>query len=799
MLGEMPAGLPRANKHVIAAHAMGLDIEDCTEQQVADICKKLARWEWILATTHKHGAIAAHEDPDKRSRVRVVLPLQEPIPKKLHKFAWEALNSLCQSLVDKQTRDISRLFYLPSTFDLTKAFSFHNEGLWLDAQQLVGFSLLEAGSAAVFPEAAVDSARLSKELFDLRRGLRTIDKNEVTPSGTHLKPILQLLLAGEPFADKGHRHQTILDLTLFMAWRFLKKKLSTEAIRILFTPSIAAMTAVHPEDPPTIEEVVTAWEGAAGKINVSEQQYAAEKDAEQAEQALEYQLENRNQIPYTNEDLCRIAVVAGISHEPAEAEQALNKRWILQAGEASYYLLHESGNYKGPYGPSQGRTAAVELLARAPVRLNELSPKGCRRRPLQELAEDYGTVSSSTVLDLTLDFTHFDEKSRIVYEAARPHRPDILPVYDPHIEAWLRVFCGRAFEKVCDWMACAPDLNKLLCALYLSGHTGAGKTLFGQGLAHLWSETPGKFDAVTSNFNEELLRCPLVLADEDLGTPTSWKTDVSGELRSMLSTLERTVTRKYLPPAAMRGAVRMVIAANNDLLLASRSSLTNQDLEAMAQRFLYIRVTKDSTDLLNDIPTDTKNYWRSRGIAQHMLWLSQNREVKQTRRFWVEGDVSSMHRLLTISSDWSSKVCEWLVRFLLNPKVYSNRNDGLVRVGKGRLLINEQAIVDGWKLYHPDTRIEPETAKIGKALRAVSEEKRVQLRWRGSHIRYRDIMTETLFAWADLHGIGDRHTLLRGLWGDEQAPREPGEDEDGGNVTDDLASIPALNSVEEPF
>jgi hypothetical protein len=252
-----------------------------------------------------------------------------------------------------------------------------------------------------------------------------------------------------------------------------------------------------------------------------------------------------------------------------------------------------------------------------------------------------------------------------------------------------------------------------------------------------------------------------------------------------------------MPPAAMRGAVRLVIAANNDYLLSSRESLSGHDVAAIAQRFLYLRAPAESAELMNQLPGETKNLWKKEGVARHALWLAQNREVSPGKRFWVEGDVTQMHRLVTIMSDWPSRACEWLVRFLMNPKPYAQRNDGLVRVGDGKLLVNEQAIIDGWKLYFPDTRIEPETAKIGAALRTIAGVDRPCLRWNGARYRYRDINVETLFAWSEVHGLGDQTAMRRVLW-DGAPPRKPGEDDDFDSTeTDDMATVAAVN--EEPF
>jgi len=118
-----------------------------------------------------------------------------------------------------------------------------------------------------------------------------------------------------------------------------------------------------------------------------------------------------------------------------------------------------------------------------------------------------------------------------------------------------------------------------------------------------------------------------------------------------------------------------------------------------------------------------------------------------------------MVRILMTGSYWNSKVCEWLVNYLISPNAYDSLNTGLIKRNEGQLLINEKAILDGWKLYL-NTNQEAEIAKIGTALRTLSKGHRKQLRNKGARIRYRVVDLEHLYAWADRCNIGDKETLL---------------------------------------
>ncbi len=112
---------------------------------------------------------------------------------------------------------------------------------------------------------------------------------------------------------------------------------------------------------------------------------------------------------------------------------------------------------------------------------------------------------------------------------------------------------------------------------------------------------------------------------------------------------------------------------------------------------------------------------------------------------------------------WNSLCCEWLVRYLMDPRAFDSAHPGLIRKEDGELLVNDQALIDGWGLYLK-TKTEPETAKIGAALRAISRDMpRRQLRHNGIRIRYRVIDVQNLLHWSDRYGIGDEEVIMSRL------------------------------------
>lgn len=738
VLADIVAGQPRKISSVVAVHAMSLDIEDVSDEEIKKVLQgPLAPYEWFAHTTHKHGARCL----GGATRLRVIIPLAAPILPANFKPAWAGLNTLAGGINDPATKDASRALYLPSTFDPSVAWSLHHPGQWLAPDEI-----LESGQSAELSGRADDDAVRS-----IRRRMKRIENED------SVKEISKAVLEGTAFATTGGRHEAIRDLTWWMAGR--DDSLSDKALELLFSPSILAMKAAD-ASAPGLSDVVTCYRGACTRITETADLAARQRQQQEAKPG---------ETPYDDDDLVRIAAAQG--WQAAE----LRRRWLVQK-DTTFYMLDKSGAYRGPFAQSEARINALDYFACAPVVLFEPTEKGYRRRGIMEIAEDNGSGASEIVADLCEQFSTFEAPTGVFREAVRPRR-QLEPTYSPEIDAWLKVFAGSQYEKLCDWLACAPDLSKLLCALYIAGHPGAGKTLLAHGLARIWHKgPPAELDRILTDFNEDLVQCPLILGDEAL--PKQWKgTPITTKLRSIVSTTSRALSRKYRAPATLQGSIRLILTANNEFLLDSREVSSSQDLEAIAKRFMYIEAPAEAAAHLD--PNIADSVWLGQdAIAKHALWLMAHRQVKRGQRFWVEGETSDMHLMLVCGSRWNGLVVEWLSRYLINPQSYESRGELLIRRGEGQLLVNDSAILDAWKLYLPNTQLEPETAKIGAALRALSGKETVQGRIgeKGRRVRYRVVNVDIVAAWSERSNLADRETILAAVGAAPE--REPGDDAD---------------------
>lgn len=718
VLGPCRGGV-RGRDNVLEIHAVALDVEKRPHTiAMPGLLGGLRGLEAVVYTTHRHGA-----DP-RGPRLRAIVPLAAPLDPAAYWSLWDVLDAACGNVGDQKARDPWRLHYLPSTWHEGGtgggvAEAVRLRGMLLDplaALAARGAYLDGLGRVAVpgaagpgAPPADPHGPGAQRRVAMILGGVKRTDP---------LHAAAQAVLRGEALAAEGGRADAVRDLTWLLAER--DAGLPPEAVADVFGPALAASGA----DAPTPQHAAEAYARAAQK----------------------------HRQGYGPEELAAIATREGL--EPDDLARA----WIVQK-DSTYWALGPRG-FEGPYSKDEARPAVARALRRAPVMLEAVAPTtgAVRRRNVGELVEDHGTVALRVVADLAAQATRWYPASRTLVEAVRPLR-NLEPRWDGGIEAWLADLGGDQSGKLLDWLCVFPDLRQLLAALYLHGSEGLGKTLVAAGLARLWHDGPPvPITSAMGSFPEELTVCPVILADEDMPRRTSRGAPATSFLRTLLSISERFVERKHRTSATLRGALRLVMAANNeDMLAHDGMALTSKDIEALTKRFLFLEPARTA----QQVPPERYTEWVLRdGLARHVLALAAGRRPTQDGRFWVRGDPEAVRRILVRSSDWNSRVCEWLVRYLLRPEPFESRRSGLTRRGSagdpnappGTLLVNDDAVVGALSLY-VQTKESPDTRQISAALRAVSTDERRQLRHDGRRVRYRMVDVRALEAWASQHGL----------------------------------------------
>jgi hypothetical protein len=114
----------------------------------------------------------------KEPKFRLVFPLTESVDSKNIPHFWYALNERLESLGDKQTKDLSRMYYVPAQYPEAFNFIFENKGELLDPITLMNKYPYKKPTGNSFLDRLPDSLR--EEVINYRKNKNT---NTVSYSG----------------------------------------------------------------------------------------------------------------------------------------------------------------------------------------------------------------------------------------------------------------------------------------------------------------------------------------------------------------------------------------------------------------------------------------------------------------------------------------------------------------------------------------------------------------------------------------------------------------------------------------
>lgn len=119
----------RANDNVLAWGGFGiLDIDDF-EGRMEDIEEKYSQYRYVCYST----ASSTVENP----KFRLVFPLTQSVGKDDIKHFWFALNKEIGDIADAQTKDLSRMYYIPAKYKDSFNFIFSHDGETMDPMSLM--------------------------------------------------------------------------------------------------------------------------------------------------------------------------------------------------------------------------------------------------------------------------------------------------------------------------------------------------------------------------------------------------------------------------------------------------------------------------------------------------------------------------------------------------------------------------------------------------------------------------------------------------------------------------------------
>jgi len=567
------------------------------------------------------------------------------------------------------------------------------------------------------------------------------------------RDLAQAVAYGRSFAQPGDRDNKLNQVCAMLAFMF--PDADPEELSKVLEPSIGAMEDESPDDTfkfaavldNAVEKIrrhqATARTKREAEAVISRGVFGSDPNAPSAPAASATPSDppaEDTRGKYTRADLERFAASQGCTVEQ------FKHRWIIQRGDMHY--VFRDGHYLRPLRSIE-LSASLEKrdLLKAPIDWFCETEKGVKKIPLMQVVSAHTSVARQVVLDLTIDSSKFDGATEIFYEAPCPRRL-IRAQYNPEIHTWLELLGGDEKEKLLDWLATFSNLKWQTSALYLSGSRGTGKTLLANGLAGFWSEgVPTKYENIVNNFNADIVKCPLIFADESVATNYGGK-PTSTYLRMLIGSPGLTLSRKYMDNMSVKGNIRMILAANGDELLASiaEENLGAEDLEAIADRILHIRVPPDARAYLEPRKEQIQDWLHGDGIVRHVQWLTETRQVVHGKRFAVTGNAkhAALRRGTTMEL-----VLEWLGRNFETPNSALQRQANALVVGQNQILINCRWIVDNWQVHLPGQRV-PRMSLVQKVIKSISHgDVKREGRW------YSSIDAEVVLDWMRVHQVGD--------------------------------------------
>lgn len=668
-------------------------------------------------STHSHGP--------EQLKARLVVRWSRPVPAGEYRSAWLALAQAFPG-ADAQCKDANRFYYTPSCPPNGAPAFWRSSGgaLW---------------DPATLPAAEAPGAAPALDLLPPAALRRTLKKWARSPSAElrAVSGLLELGLDGKPMAAEGAR-----DATLFRLACALAPEYPTTDPRALAAELSGSLSQWGAGDRPWGD--LLAEKIARKQAEVLGARTAG-ADGLSSRQSENVQLSLGRAHPYTPEELAELS---------AAHPWPLRRRWLAAWGNSVYALV--DGSYRGPWQGLSCGPALAQALAPATsagVSVYGFDPKGeVKLRSPAELVEQFGVALDRVEADMTASRAYLAAPpGRVLVEAPCPLR-DLEPVWDPEVAHWLALLCGdqpgREGSKqkaLLDWLAVVTELSAPAPALYLWGTSGAGKNLLAYGLAKLWSSSPCPLSAAMSDFNDEILRCPLVFGDERI--PDRNGVPRTEELRELVTQCEFTVNRKHAQRFVARGSVRVVLSANAPNLTSRNAELSADDVKALGDRLISVRCTPAARAFLESLSTET---WARGGdrIAQHALWLREaaragTRPVAPGTRLAVAADAAELVATIRVSSGVRWQVLYWVCSYLRAPEIHLRGCGGkpAIQVTGGVVSIAPSRLPECWGHYLGQER-PPTVEKVLSAVRALTSGE-------GS---FRRLEAATLASWADSAG-----------------------------------------------
>lgn len=254
--GAPRVGTSRSNKNIDSISLLVYDFDHLLRSELETLCERIAGLECILYSTHSH----LHGGPDDCC-VRLVFPLSRPLKPDEFRFARNSViarfgfewyrNGPPPKLVgaDRNPKDLSRLFFLPTAPVGVEVEAGHQEGALIDLDEMLrGAPRPSAPRLRIVPPLPSSfvgpQVSLSVDMESLRRLLKSYrPDSEDLDEKILKKELVRRVYAGEPLVrpeEEGQREKSCHRLGKIFAY-LLPSGLPEEAMVELARKSVSSM------------------------------------------------------------------------------------------------------------------------------------------------------------------------------------------------------------------------------------------------------------------------------------------------------------------------------------------------------------------------------------------------------------------------------------------------------------------------------------------------------------------------------------------------------------------------------
>lgn len=387
-----------------------------------------------------------------------------------------------------------------------------------------------------------------------------------------------------------------------------------------------------------------------------------EKIDEDRADSLRELFEDGRDWPYTQEEL-----------ETWREESGLKEKKFLLQRKGDYYPFF-NGTYLGPKSEKEMEVLVHRLALPMPnITTYTRTDKGAvKALPVVEVARNYGDVIDEVELDYNVGRSKYHKRdAQKVLTMAAGARAPLNPKFSHDVDQWLRLISGSKYELFLDYLAAFTQLEYAIPCLFLHGATGTGKSAFVKALSRLYSRgEPLSLEHATSRFNRGLMDTPIILCDERIPENVKKSGQTTAIFRNFIQRTDHLVEIKNGEFFVLKGAVRLLITANNlSVLTDDKELLSSLDVDGTINRFLLLEVSPTAKDFLESLEVARFQEIQDRDLASHVVWLGVNRSLDYSKRFLglEDPDRAALKAAIVTTKEVPSLLCELVVTAIMRP------------------------------------------------------------------------------------------------------------------------------------